>query len=65
MIVMLAKMPGHHTIRRIMIHVVYQEEIERLVGEYNQGGEYGEVYAMEGKAVRDCVRRRKRGKNIC
>lgn len=46
------KMPSHHTIRRIMAQVVYQEEIERLVGEYNQGGEHGEVYAMDGKAVR-------------
>ena len=45
-------MPSHHTIRRIMGRVVYEEEIERLVGEYNQGGEHGEVYAMDGKAVR-------------
>jgi hypothetical protein len=31
---------------------VYQEEIERLVGEYNEAGEHGEVYAMDGKAPR-------------
>ena len=45
-------MPSHHTIRRIMGSVVYEEEIERLVGEYNQGGDHGEVYAMDGKAIR-------------
>ena len=47
-----ARMPSHHTIRRIMAQVVYQEEIERLVGEYNQAGEHGRVYALDGKAVR-------------
>jgi predicted transposase YbfD/YdcC len=52
-----ANMPSHHTMRRIMAHVVYQEEIERLVGEYNERGEDGDVYAMDGKAVRG--RRRK------
>src|SRR5271157_5303612 len=45
-------LPSHSTYRRIMAHVVYQEEIERLVGEYNQAGEHGEVYAMDGKAPR-------------
>ena len=45
-------MPSHHTLRRIMARVVYQEEIERLVGTYNQRGEHGEVYALDGKAVR-------------
>jgi len=47
-----AKMPSHHTLRRIMAQVVYQEEIERLVGEYNRRGEHGEVYALDGKAPR-------------
>ncbi len=46
------KMPSYSTYRRIMAQVVYQEEIERLVGEYNQGGAHGEVYAMDGKAPR-------------
>src|SRR5271157_3589746 len=45
-------LPSHSTYRRIMAHVVYQEEIERLVGEYNQAGEHGEVYALDGKAPR-------------
>jgi len=45
-------MPNHNTYRRILAHVVYEEEIERLVGEYNQQGEHGEVYALDGKAIR-------------
>lgn len=47
-----SKMPHHNTYRRIMAYIVYTEEIERLVGEYNQGGEHGQVYALDGKAVR-------------
>jgi predicted transposase YbfD/YdcC len=45
-------MPNHNTYRRILAYVIYEEEIERLVGEYNQQGEHGEVYAMDGKAIR-------------
>ena len=45
-------MPSHHTVRRILARVVYQEEVERLVGDYNRGGEHGEVYALDGKALR-------------
>lgn len=45
-------LPSHSTYRRIMAHVVYQEEIERLVSEYNQAGEHGEVYALDGKSPR-------------
>jgi DDE_Tnp_1-associated len=46
------KMPDHNTYRRILAHKVYTEEIERLVGEYNQFGKHGQVYAMDGKAMR-------------
>jgi predicted transposase YbfD/YdcC len=46
------RMPSHHTYRRILAYKVYAEEVERLVGEYNQQGEHGDVYAMDGKAVR-------------
>lgn len=46
------KMPHHNTYRRILAYKVYVEEIERLVGEYNQPGEHGQVYALDGKAVR-------------
>lgn len=45
-------MPNHNTYRRILAYVIYEEEIERLVGEYNQQGEHGEVYALDGKAIR-------------
>lgn len=47
-----SNMPSHSTYRRMMAYVVYQEEIERLVRKYNQAGEHGQVYALDGKAVR-------------
>ena len=47
-----ARMPSHHTYRRILAYKVYEEEVERLVGSYNQHGEHGEVYALDGKARR-------------
>jgi predicted transposase YbfD/YdcC len=47
-----SSMPSHHTYRRILAYEVYAEEVERLVGEYNQQGEHGKVYALDGKAVR-------------
>ncbi len=47
-----ANMPSHSTYRRILAQGVYQEEIERLVGEYNRSGEHGQVYALDGKVVR-------------
>lgn len=31
-------LPNHNTYRRLLAYVVYQEEIERLVGEHNQQG---------------------------
>jgi predicted transposase YbfD/YdcC len=46
------RMPSHHTYRRILAYKVYAEEVERLVREYNQAGEHGKVYALDGKAVR-------------
>ena len=45
-------MPHHNTYRRILAYKVYEEEVERVVGEYNRGGEHGDVYAMDGKARR-------------
>lgn len=45
-------MPSHHTYRRILAHKVYEQEVERLVGEYNQYGNLGDIYAMDGKARR-------------
>ncbi len=46
------RLPHYNTYRRTLAHVVYQEEIARLVGEYNQAGDHGEVYALDGKAPR-------------
>jgi len=46
------RMPSHHTYRRILAYKVYAEEVEWLVREYNQQGEHGKVYALDGKAVR-------------
>jgi predicted transposase YbfD/YdcC len=46
------KLPHYNTYRRILAYVVYEEEIARLVGEYNQRGEHGEIYAMDGKTPR-------------
>jgi len=54
-------MPNHNTYRRILAYAMYEDEIERLVGEYNQEGEHGEVYAMDGKAIRGM---RKKGEGI-
>jgi predicted transposase YbfD/YdcC len=45
-------MPHHNTYRRILAYKVYEEEVERVVGAYNQCGEHGDVYAMDGKARR-------------
>lgn len=46
-----AQMPHHNTYRRILAEKMYEEEVERMVGEYNQSGRHGEVYAMDGKAM--------------
>ena len=46
------RMPHHNTYRRIMAYKVYEQEVARLVGDYNQRGEHGEVYALDGKARR-------------
>ena len=46
-----SRMPHHNTYRRILAEKMYAEEIERLVGEYNQRGDHGKVYAMDGKAM--------------
>ena len=50
--------PSHSTYRRVLAYVVYHEEIERLVGEYNQAGEHGEVCAGRQSAAGDAKKRR-------
>ena len=44
------QLPHYNTYRWVLAHVVYEEEIARMVGEYHQRGDHGEVYAMDGKA---------------
>lgn len=46
------RMPSLNTYRRAMASVACHEEIERMVGTYNQQGEHGGVYGLDGKAVR-------------
>lgn len=55
------RMPSHHTYRRILAYKVYAEEVERLVSEYNQPGEHGKVYALDGKAVRGMRKKEEAG----
>ena len=45
------RMPERSTYRRILAYKVYETEVERLVGEYNQDGERGTICAMDGKAL--------------
>jgi predicted transposase YbfD/YdcC len=47
-----SQMPSVNTYRRTLAEVVCREEVERMVGKYNEDGEHGEVYGMDGKAVR-------------
>jgi predicted transposase YbfD/YdcC len=47
-----SQMPSVNTYRRTLAEVVCQAEVERMVGKYNEDGEHGEVYGMDGKAVR-------------
>jgi predicted transposase YbfD/YdcC len=47
----LKRMPERSTYRRILAYKVYEKEVERLVGEYNQDGERGTVCALDGKAL--------------
>jgi predicted transposase YbfD/YdcC len=35
-----------------LAYKIYEQEVAQLVGEYNQRGEHGEVYALDGKARR-------------
>jgi predicted transposase YbfD/YdcC len=54
-------MPEQSTYRRIMACKVYLEEVERLVGEYNQQGSQGKIYALDGKALRGMRQREETG----
>jgi predicted transposase YbfD/YdcC len=45
------RMPERSTYRRILAYQVYETEIERLVGEYNQASPRGTICALDGKAL--------------
>lgn len=51
------RMPERSTYRRLLAYKVYETEVERMVGEYNQSGERGEVCALDGKAMLGMLRR--------
>jgi len=55
------RMPHHNTYRRILANKVYEQEVAHLVGEYNQSGEQGEVYALDGKARRGMRKKEEEG----
>lgn len=59
------RMPHHNTYRRILAYKVYEQEVERLVGEYNQRGEQGDIYAMDGKARRGMRKKDEEGHEYC
>lgn len=47
-----SQMPSLNTYRRILADVASQAEVARMVGKYNQQGVHGEVYGLDGKAMR-------------
>lgn len=51
------RMPERITYRRLMAYKVYETEVERIVGEYNQSGKRGEICALDGKALLDKLKR--------
>jgi predicted transposase YbfD/YdcC len=53
----LKRMPERSTYRRILAYKVYETEMERLVGEYNQSGERGAICALDGKALLGMAKR--------
>ena len=51
------RMPERSRYRRLMAYKVYETEVERMVGEYNQSGERGEICALDGKALLGMLKR--------
>jgi hypothetical protein len=49
--------PERSTYRRVLAYQVYEREIEGLVREYNQVGVQGDIYALDGKALRGILKR--------
>jgi predicted transposase YbfD/YdcC len=57
-----SRMPHHNTYRRILAHKVYEQEVAQQVGEYNQQGQHGDVYALDGKARRGMRKKDEEGR---
>lgn len=57
-----SRMPHHNTYRRILAHKVYEQEVAQQVGEYNQQGQHGDVYALDGKARRGMCKKDEEGR---
>lgn len=51
------RMPERSTYRRVLAFKVYEQEIERMVGEYNQSGKRGDICALDGKALLGMLKR--------
>ena len=51
------RMPERSTYRRLLAYKVYETEIERMVGEYNQSGERGDICALDGKTLLGMLKR--------
>ncbi len=51
------RMPERSTYRRVLAYQVYEKEVERMVGEYNQSGQRGEICALDGKAILGMAKR--------
>lgn len=45
------RMAERSTYRRLLAYKVYEIEVERMVREYNQSGERGDICALDGKAL--------------
>jgi predicted transposase YbfD/YdcC len=56
-----SRMPSLNTYRRMLADKVCQAEVERMVGTYNQQGAHGDVYSLDGKAVRGMRKKEEQG----
>lgn len=51
------RMAERSTYRRLLAYKVYETEVERMVREYNQSGERGDICALDGKALLGMLKR--------
>jgi hypothetical protein len=57
-------LPNHNTYRRILAYAMYEDEIERLVGEYNQEGEHGMSTPWAEKQFAECEKKMRPFQNM-